>query len=122
MGRTLNEMSTKDKTYLIIDTFARWRISEDNAVYFFVCVMNARALSRLDDILGSATRNAVAKHELIEIIRTNKDRVAQTDEALVKHLISWSTLYPIKIGRGKVEDEIFYKCPPKIGKVWYRTS
>jgi membrane protease subunit HflC len=29
----------------------------------------------LDDILGNETRNAVAKHELIEIIRTSKDRV-----------------------------------------------
>ena len=35
-----NEMSTKDKTYLIIDTFARWRIS-DPMQYFFVSVMNA---------------------------------------------------------------------------------
>ena len=47
-------------------------------------VRDERRALFLDDILGSATRNAVAKHELIEIIRTNKDRVAQTDEALVK--------------------------------------
>ena len=76
-----NEMSTKDKTYLIIDTYARWRISD--AMQYFLRLRDERsALSRLDDILGSETRNAVAKHELIEIVRTSKDRVAITDKSL----------------------------------------
>ncbi|SVE10925.1 uncharacterized protein METZ01_LOCUS463779, partial [marine metagenome] len=59
---TINEMSTKDKTYLIIDTFARWRI-KDPMKYFLRLRDERSALSRLDDILGSETRNAVAKHE-----------------------------------------------------------
>ena len=108
-----NEMSTKDKTYLIIDTFARWRIS-DAMVYFRSLRDERSALSRLDDILGSATRNAVAKHELIEIVRTNKDRVAQTDEALVQGIGKVGTLYPIKIGREKVEQEIFKNAASKL--------
>ena len=44
-------MSTKDKTYLIIDTFARWRIS-DPMQYFLRLRDERSALSRLDDILG----------------------------------------------------------------------
>ena len=104
-----NEMSTKDKTYLIIDTFARWRIS-DAMVYFRSLRDERSALSRLDDILGSATRNAVAKHELIEIVRTNKDRVAQTDEALVQGIGKVGTFYPIKIGREKANKK-FSKMP-----------
>ena len=51
-----NEMSTKDKTYLIIDTFARWRIS-DPMQYFLRLRDERSALSRLNDILGSETRN-----------------------------------------------------------------
>ena len=70
-----NEMSTKDKTYLIIDTFARWRIN-DPMQYLLRLRDERSAMSRLDDILGSETRNAVAKHELIEIVRTTKERVA----------------------------------------------
>ena len=66
-------MSTKDKTYIIIDTFARWRIS-DPMQYFLRLRDERSALTRLDDILGSETRNAVAKHELTEIVRTTKDR------------------------------------------------
>ena len=59
---------TRDKTYIHVHTFARWRIS--NAKTFFVRLRDERsAQSRLEDILGSETRNAVAKNDLIEIIR-----------------------------------------------------
>ena len=108
-----NEMSTKDKTYLIIDTFARWRIN-DPMQYFLRLRDERSALSRLDDILGSETRNAVAKHELIEIVRTTKDRVAKTDQALVKGIENVGTLYPIKVGREKVEQQIFEKAAEKL--------
>ena len=108
-----NEMSTKDKTYLIIDTFARWRINDP--MQYFLRLRDERcALSRLDDILGSETRNAVAKHELIEIVRTTKDRVAKTDQALVKGIENVGTLYPIKVGREKVERQIFEKAAEKL--------
>ena len=67
-------MPTKDKLYISVDLFARWRIT-DPLQYFLRLRDERSAQSRLDDILGSETRNAVAKHELIEIIRTTKDRV-----------------------------------------------
>ena len=108
-----NEMSTKDKTYLIIDTFARWRIS-DPMQYFLRLRDERSALSRLDDILGSETRNAVAKHELIEIVRTTKDRKAKTDESLAQGIGQVGMLYPIKIGREKVEQQIFENAASKL--------
>ena len=108
-----NEMSTKDKTYLIIDTFARWIIS-DPMQYFLRLRDERSALSRLDDILGSETRNAVAKHELIEIVRTTKDRKAKTDESLVQGIGKVGMLYPIKIGREKVEQQIFKNAAAKL--------
>ena len=108
-----NEMSTKDKTYLIIDTYARWRIS-DPMQYFLRLRDERSALSRLDDILGSETRNAVAKHELIEIVRTSKDRVAETDKLLTEGIGKVGLLYSIKVGREKVEQEIFEKAAAKL--------
>jgi membrane protease subunit HflC len=108
-----NEMSTKDKTYLIIDTFARWRI-KDPMKYFLRLRDERSALSRLDDILGSETRNAVAKHELIEIVRTSKDRVAKTDQSLGEGSSNINQLYPIKIGRAKIQDEILEKAAAKL--------
>jgi membrane protease subunit HflC len=74
-------MPTKDKLYVSVDLFARWRIA-DPLQYFLRLRDERSAQSRLDDILGSETRNAVAKHELIEIIRTTKDRVPLHDTLL----------------------------------------
>ena len=108
-----NEMSTKDKTYLIFDTFARWRI--DDPMQYFLRLRDERsALSRLDDILGSEIRNAVARHELIEIVRTNKDRKAKTDESLVLGIGKVGTLNKISIGREVVEQQILEKAATKL--------
>ena len=76
-----SDMPTKDKLYISVDLFARWRIT-DPLQYFLRLRDERSAQSRLDDILGSETRNAVAKHELIEIIRTTKDRVPLRDTLL----------------------------------------
>ena len=69
-----SDMPTKDKLYISVDLFARWRIV-DPLQYFLRLRDERSAQSRLDDILGSETRNAVAKHELIEIIRQSSEVV-----------------------------------------------
>lgn len=108
-----NEMPTKDKTYIVVDTFGRWRISDFKQ--FFLRLRDERsALSRLNDILGSETRNAIAKHELIEVIRTTKDRVPEHDETLVDAPGNIGVLYPIKHGRGVIEQDIFEEAAPKL--------
>src|SRR5210317_650782 len=76
-----SDMPTKDKLYISVDTFARWRIT-DPLQYFLRLRDERSAQSRLDDILGSETRNAVAKHELIEIVRTTAEREPLRDETL----------------------------------------
>lgn len=106
------EMPTKDKTYISVDTFGRWRISD--AKQYFLRLRDERsAQSRLNDILGSETRNAIAKHELIEVIRTTKDRQPNTD-ATLDSPDSISILNPITIGRAKIEREIFEKARVKL--------
>ena len=69
-----SNMPTKDKLYIAVDLFARWRIV-DPLQYFLRLRDERSAQSRLDDILGSETRNAVAKHELIELVRTTNERL-----------------------------------------------
>ncbi len=106
------EMPTKDKTYISVDTFGRWRISD--AKQYFLRLRDERsAQSRLNDILGSETRNAIAKHELIEVIRTTKDRQPNTD-ATLDSPEGISMLNPITIGRAKIEREIFEKARVKL--------
>src|SRR5205809_7891255 len=65
------ECPTKDKLYIIVDCFGCWRIS-DPFIYYNLLNDQLRPLSRLDDILGSETRTAVATHDLVEIIRVTK--------------------------------------------------
>jgi len=108
-----SDMPTKDKLYISVDLFARWRIT-DPLQYFLRLRDERSAQSRLDDILGSEIRNAVAKHELIEIIRTTKDRVPLRDALLTDSGIDVGTLVPIQKGRKLVEEEIFAAAAEKV--------
>ena len=110
-----SDMPTKDKLYISVDIFARWRIV-DPLQYFLRLRDERSAKSRLDDILGSETRNAVAKHELIEIIRTTKDRVPLRDTVLAGASLEeqWGSLVPIQKGRKLVESEIFNAAAEKV--------
>ena len=110
-----SDMPTKDKLYISVDLFARWRITEP--LQYFLRLRDERsAQSRLDDILGSETRNAVAKHELIEIIRTTKDRVPLRDTLLTdaERKLDMGSLVPIQKGRKLVEQEIFAAAAEKV--------
>src|SRR6202158_1227303 len=114
-GGTPTDMPTKDKLYVSVDLFARWRIV-DPLQYFLRLRDERSAQSRLDDVLGSETRNAVAKHELIEIIRTSKDRVPLR-ETLVTNAgqeLDVGSLVPIQKGRKLVEQEIFAEAAEKV--------
>ena len=110
-----SDMPTKDKLYISVDLFARWRIV-DPLQYFLRLHDERSAQSRLDDVLGSETRNAIAKHELIEVIRTAKDRVPLRD-ALVTNagrVLDVGSLVPIQKGRKLVEQEIFAEAAEKV--------
>jgi membrane protease subunit HflC len=110
-----SDMPTKDKLYISVDLFARWRII-DPLQYFLRLRDERSAQSRLDDILGSETRNAVAKHELIEIIRTTRDRVPLRDALLTpaEQALDMGQLVPIQKGRKLVELEIFSAAAEKV--------
>jgi membrane protease subunit HflC len=110
-----SDMPTKDKLYVSVDLFARWRIV-DPLQYFLRLHDERSAQSRLDDVLGSETRNAVAKHELIEIIRTTKDRVPLRDTLVTNpgRELDVGSLVPIQKGRKLVEQEIFAEAAEKV--------
>lgn len=105
-----SQMPTRDKTYIQVDTFARWEIS-DPLAYFQKLRDERSALSRLDDILGSETRNAVAKHDLIEVVRSTKDRVPDTAGLQENEAISFE---PITTGRRAIEKMVFETAKAKL--------
>ena len=65
-----NEIPTKDNKYILIDTFARWKIS--NALEFYKSAKNEMlAQSRLDDIIDGAVRDEIANRTMGEIVRSS---------------------------------------------------
>lgn len=112
------EMSTKDKTYVQVDTFARWRIT-DPMRYYLRLRDERSAQSRLEDILGGETRTAIARHELIEVVRSDKNRKPLQDESLTGPLLGEGTLgvlRPIRVGRAAIEKDVFDAAAPKLAE------
>ena len=111
------EMSTKDKTYVQVDTFARWRIT-DPMRYYLRLRDERSAQSRLEDILGSETRTAIARHELIEVVRSDKDRKPLQDESLgpLTGEGTLGVLRPIRVGRAAIEKSVFDAAAPKLAE------
>jgi membrane protease subunit HflC len=102
-------MPTKDKTYIEVDTFARWRIADPGK--WFVTLRNERsAQSRIEDIIGSETRAAVASHELIEVVRSDRNRTAAVDPTAQ----GAASLRPASRGRKELEKDILAAAAPKL--------
>jgi len=73
-----NQVPTRDKRFIWVDTTARWRISDP--LLFFQRLRDERgAQSRLDDILDGETRNAIANHDLIDLVRTSNRTAPPAD-------------------------------------------
>ena len=97
-----NQVPTRDRRFILVDTYARWRITDP--LLFFQRLRDERgAQSRLDDILDGETRNAVARHNLIELVRsTNRNeadvQIESEEEAVI--------LEALEQGRQEITREI----------------
>ncbi len=97
-----NQIPTKDKRFIWVDTYARWRIVDP--LLFFQRLRNQRiAQSRLDDILDGGTRNVVANHRLIELVESGLDKSKIREQGLEK----------IKYGREQLAREVLAQAAPK---------
>lgn len=99
-----NQVPTRDKRFIWVDTYARWRIVDP--LRFFQRLRDERgAQTRLDDILDGETRNAVARYDLIELVRnSNRNRDDIPDEIVDEELDV--ILESIEKGRDAVSREI----------------
>jgi membrane protease subunit HflC len=94
-----NQVPTRDKKYIWVDTYARWRISDP--LRFFQRLRDERsAQSRLDDIIDGETRNVIANHDLIEVVRSSNRPFELGDAA--QDVISEEAAVAIQHGRDKI--------------------
>jgi len=100
-----NELPTRDKRFIWVNNYARWRITDP--LLFFQRLHNERgAYTRLDDIIDGETRNAIAKYDLVELVRvTNR----QPDAVEVGRIEQTIVLEEIEFGRSKIREEILRK-------------
>ncbi len=98
-----NQIPTRDKKFIWVDTYARWRIIAP-LLFFQRLRDESGAQSRLDDILDGETRDAVARHDLVELVRsTNRDFLRSDDWVEGEEA---EIFYDIKVGRDKITREI----------------
>jgi membrane protease subunit HflC len=108
------QIPTLDKTFIVVDTFARWKIVDP--LKFFETVNNMTgAMGRLDDILDSAVRNFVTSYPLIETVRMT-NRELDTFEVGVDQVKEKSPLGEVKMGRGMITKGIMEQAQPKLEK------
>jgi modulator of FtsH protease HflC len=102
-----NEIPTRDKKYIWVDTYARWRITDP--LRFYQAVRDERGgQSRLDDIVDGETRNAVASFDLIEIVRSS-NRAFQVTEELAG-IGSAEAMAKVSTGRNRIAAIILEKA------------
>jgi membrane protease subunit HflC len=101
-----NQIPTRDKKYIWVETYARWRIADP--LRFYQAVGDERGgQSRLDDIIDGQTRNAVASFDLLELVRSS-NRPFQVTEDLAG-IGSAEAMAPISAGREEIARIILKK-------------
>jgi len=106
-----NQIPTKDKRFIWVDTYARWRI-HDPLLYFQRVRDERGAHTRLDDILDGVTRNVIANNNLVEVIRsTNRQFEASTDIGDVQDS---EANVRIELGRDKMTRLIIETASPRL--------
>jgi len=105
-----NQVPTRDKRFIWVDTYARWRISDPRVYLERLRGDEITAQSRLDDILDGETRNSVARHDLVQVVRTTNrqpDLSLQDEEET-------GVLEEILIGRTAITEEIIATAAPRL--------
>jgi membrane protease subunit HflC len=94
-----NQVPTRDKKYIGVQTYARWRIADP--LRFFQRVRDElRAQSRLNDIIDGETRNVIAGHNLIEVVRSLNRPFEKTEE--VEDVMEAEATREVELGRDKI--------------------
>lgn len=105
-----NQVPTKDKKFIFVDTYARWQITDP--LQFFKRLKNERgAQSRLDDILDGETRNVIANHQLEEAVRSSNREPVSADSITA----ALDSLARIQVGRDRIQKMILQAANQQTG-------
>ena len=107
------QVPTLDKTFIWVDTFARWKIVDP--VKFFQTVNNRfNAVGKLNDIIDPAVRNFITSHHLIEAVRKSNRELDTTEAGIEDSSRKTRVTYNIDTGRQKITQGIMEQAQPKL--------
>jgi membrane protease subunit HflC len=111
------EIPTKDKTYIYVDTFARWKIVDPVLFFKTIGLQAGLASPRLNEIIDPAVRNLITSNRLIESVR-NSNRELDTFEIGLEEneQKKQRTAYAVRIGRQQIDQMILKEAQPKLEK------
>lgn len=105
-----NQVPTKDKKFIYVDTYARWQITDP--LQFFKRLTNERgAQSRIDDIIDGETRDYIANHNLEEVVRTS-NRIPIHSGSISEEV--GDTLVDILVGRQKIQEMVLASANERV--------
>ncbi|MBN1932216.1 MAG: protease modulator HflC [Desulfobacterales bacterium] len=109
------QIPTLDKTYIWVDAFARWKITDP--IKFFQTVNNTvSGLGRLDDIIDPAVRNFITSYRLVEAVRKTNRKLDTFEIGLEDIKKDEGSIYKIETGREKITEGILKQAQPKLDK------
>ncbi len=107
------QIPTLDKTFIWVDTFARWKIVDP--IVFFQTVNNRfNAMVKLNDIIDPAVRNAITSNRLIEAVRKSNREMDTAEIGLEDVEKDQRATYVINVGRQAITKEIMNRAQPKL--------
>ncbi len=113
------EIPTKDKTYIYVDTFARWKIV-DPVLFFRTIGPDAKLAPtlRLNEIIDPAVRNLITSNRLIETVRNSNRELDTFEEGISEKddLNKQTYSYGVNIGRKMIDEMILKQAQPKLKK------
>ena len=108
------QIPTLDKTYIWVDTFARWRIT-DPLKFFRTAHNELGAKNKLNDLIDPAVRNFITSYHLIEAVK-NSNRLMDTQEAGLEQIGARTRVVEVKTGREKITRMILEEAKPKLAE------
>jgi len=109
------QIPTLDKTFIWVDTFARWKIVDP--IKFFQTVNNRfNAVGKLNDIIDPAVRNYITSYSLIEAVRKSNKKLGIDEIGLEDIKKDQQSAYSITFGREKITEGIMEQAQPKLNK------
>jgi membrane protease subunit HflC len=107
------QIPTLDKTFIWVDTFARWKIVDP--VIFFQTVNNRfNAIGKLNDIIDPAVRNFITSHHLIEAVRSSNRELDTAEVGFEESTRRTRVYFQIDVGRQKITQGILEQAQPKL--------